>query len=305
MTSLRKWTQDGATRTAFLRLGSYGADEASLKPAHYGGTFSASSGVLLATTGDWYLSTDEAIDIEIKGDLTVTIGDFAANDDRTLTIDVLEGQATTETRMGNDGTRYTVTTYSGQSGTMKGANVALNAVSDAATAKTAGAGELVLYASDKIVADSGGMTRFTAGVDVSVKNKRESTYASNKLEFNMGFVNSIVFGLQAKIVAGLYTSAMVGIRTQIRPLDCKVSGNDFSYCLGKNELVLFKQENEGFRAFLLGCFNVVGAAFQEKSAVRQSQKTLGADSKGSSLGLKLAGVKSKTIGANTGVSNSM
>lgn len=303
MTSMRKWTADGSDRTNYLRLGTYLPDEDALKPSQYAGTFSQSDGVLMATTGDWYLQTDKAIDIEIQGDATVHIGNFSTDTDKYLKIDVLEGNATTSTYTDSNGYSHSSTSYSGESGTLKGSGVALNAVTDASTAAAATAGKLMLNAADKIIINSDGMSKFTAGVNVSVKNKSESTYGSNTLQFNLGFVNSIVFGMQAKIVAGLYMSAMVGIRIQIRPLDCKISGNDFSYCLGKNEFIGYKSENQGMVAFLLGCTAFVGVAAQKKSLAKSKQKVLGNKTKGSSLALRMAGVKSSTVSSNMGVSN--
>lgn len=305
MTTMRKWTEDGGKKSAYLRLGSYLADEDALKPSQYSGDFSKSDGVFMATTGDWYLQTDDAVDIEIKGDATVHIGDFATDSDTYLKIDVLEGKATTSSYTDGYGMTHTSTSYSGQSGTLKGSSVALNAVPATATAETAAAGTLMLNASDKIIINSGGMSKFTAGKDVKVKNKSESTYGSNKLQFNLGFVNSIVFGMQAKIVTGLYMSAMVGLRTQIRPLDWKISGNDFAYCLGKNEMVLFKNENEGMTAFLLGCTAFVGVAAQKNSLTKTTQKVLGNKSEGAGLALRVAGVKSSTLSSNTGIRNTV
>ncbi|WP_018699484.1 hypothetical protein [Amorphus coralli] len=304
MPTLRKWTSDAGETTAYLRLGAYVATEETLEPKQYSGDFSDSDGLMMATTGDLYLDADQAINVEIKGDLAVKIGTFSSDTDKDLRIDVLEGSATEHTSYNRYGS-YTYTTYSGESGTFKGDSVAFNAVTDASTAKTAESGELMLHASDKIIINSGGMSKFVAGGDVKVTNKSESTYGSNKLQFNLGFVNSIVFGMQAKIVAGLYMSAMVGLRTQIRPLDWKISGNDFAYCFGKNEMVLFKQDNEGFGAFLIGCFSIAGSIFQKKSFARQTQKTLGNESKGSKLGMKLAGIKSNTVASNTGIANNM
>ena len=303
MTSMRKWTEDGGKTTNYLRLGAYLPDEDALKPSQYTGTFSTSDGILMATTGDWYVQTDKSIDIEIKGDATVHIGDFATDTDKTLKIDVLEGKATTSTYTDANGFTHSSTAYSGESGTLKGSSIALNAVSDASTGKTAADGTLMLNASDKIIINSDGMSKFTAGVNVSVKNKNNSTFGSNALQFNLGFVNSVVIGMQGKIVTGLNTGAMVGLRSAFRLHDSKITVNDASFCFGKNEIVLFKKENTGMKGFLIGCTAFVGAIAQRSSMTKVSQQTLGNKSEGGSVRLRMAGVKSKTLSSRMGVSN--
>ncbi|MGX1308833.1 hypothetical protein AB7M35_003591 [Amorphus suaedae] len=304
MSSMRKWTEDGGKTTAYLRLGNYLPDEDTLKPSQYTGTFSASDGILMATSGDWYLKTDKAIEVELQGDATLHIGDFATDTDKHLKIDVLEGDKTVSRYTDANGFTHTTTTFSGESGTLKGSSVALNAVTDATSGKTAPTGTLVLNASDKIIVNSDGMSRFTAGVDVAVKNKTTSTFGSNVLQFNLGFVNSIVIGMQGKIVTGLNTGAMVGLRSAFRLHDSKITVNDATFCYGKNEIVLYKKENTGMKGFLIGCTAGVGAIFQYKSMTKTSQQTLGNKSEGGSVRLRMAGVKSKTLSSSMGVRNS-
>lgn len=304
MATWRAYSEQSGTKTAYLRLGSYQSDEAGLEPSQYSGTFSSSDGILMTTTGSWYVDTDSAVNIEIQGAATVYIGDFSSDTDTYLKIDVLEGEATTETHYSQGG-EYKTTTYSGKSGLMRGKGVALNAVTDAGTAKSPADGELTIYASDKIVIESKGMTKFTADSSVSITNKEASTTGTEQRDFNMGFVNSIVFGFQAKTVPGVYTSAMVGERLQLRPTDLKVSINDFSYNITKNELLFIKQDNEGVGAFIASLFNIYGCCFQKNAPTVVKQSTMGNKTKGSSIALKLAGLKRKSISSRVGLSNTM
>lgn len=303
MTSMRKWTEDGGSKTAYLRLGAYLPDEDALKPSQFAGDFSASDGIFLTTTGDWYVQADQSVDIEFKGDATLHIGDFATDTDKHLKIDVLEGEATTDTYTDANGFTHSSTSFSGEAATLKGSSVSLNAVADAAAATTAAAGALTLNASDRIIITSGGMSKFTASGNVSVKNKTNATFGANAQQFNLGFVNSIVIGMQGKIVTGLNTGAMVGLRSAFRLHDSKITVNDASFCFGKNEIVLYKKENTGVKGFLIGCTAFVGAIAQRSSMTRVSQQVLGNKSEGGSIRLRMAGVKSKTLSSQMGISN--
>ncbi|MDQ0314282.1 hypothetical protein [Amorphus orientalis] len=298
-------TDATAPGASYLRLGTYQAKEERLKPEQYKEAFSTSDGDFVTTKGNWLVNADGSIDLQLKSDATILIGDFGTETDKHLTIDVLEGEKSTKTIYSPDQPPREVTTIEGKSALLKGSGTAINAVAASASAKAPAAGQLTVYASDKILISSGDMTKLHAGGNVKVTNKEASTTGTRQREFNMGFVNSIVSGMQAKIVPGAYTSAMVGLRIQIRPLDWKISGFDFSYPVTKNEIIAFKQENEGIWAFMKSLAIGVGSCVQKNEITSVKQKTMGNKTTGCGLALRAAGIKSSTVSNSTGVKNEM
>lgn len=296
MSTWRARVADQTSTKAYLRLGSYQDGDKDEVASKFPGDITNQNGVLLTTTGHSYFYAEKDINVGTKGDLSLVTGTFGTDTDCALRVNAL---GTFTYNPGDSGET------TGQSLTVKGSGVTFNAVTASANAKPAAGKALTFYAEDKIVTKSDGMTKFHAGVNVSVTNKTESTYGSQTHQFNLGFVSKFVFGGATAIVPGPNTASVIGLRLAARAKDWKVSVMDFSYNNMKNEIALASQENSGIGSFIVSLFSFYGACVQEKVFTENKQKPLGNETKGASLGFRMARAMQKGVSSRTGVQNTM
>lgn len=274
MATWRTSAPSSSTHFSYLRLGTYVDDESALAPSQYpANSFSGTDGILMSTTGDVYISA-EPVDIEIQDDVTILVGDYSSDTDKDLQMDVLDG---------------------GNAATFKGSGISFSAVSDQNNQKDVVTNELILYSADKMTIDASGQFKLHASGNVSVTNKESTEWNSTEQSFTMGFVNSIISGMQMKIVPGLYCSSMTGLRIQIRIDDHKISLLDISYNNVKNELVGKKTEFKGVAGVAAAVFSGAGLIAYNLGVSETKKDTTKTEAKGVSSNLDGADVKDETI----------
>lgn len=277
------YTESGSV-LAYLRLGSYLATEESLKPSQFPGDFTSSEGLFLTTTGNLYLNADQTIQVEFKDDAELVVGDFSSQDTVMTKIDATAG----------DG-------YAA----FKADGVALNAVTDASTAKAASASQLTLYASDNIQSTSVGDTRFHSAGDVYILNNTETTATSQSKTLTMGSSTSLVEFARTDITAGINMLLVGGVRTSVALYSSETMIVSFRYAMMSNEISFVSADNKGLSAFLKNSGGLIGVLMQENELSEDKQESLGNGVSGGKIVNRLVGTKSGSAAAQGGIQNQM
>lgn len=269
---------------AYLRLGTYQSSEEGLAPSQYPGTFSASDGLFMTTTGDFFLNSGQTIDVEFEDNAAIVLGDFDTQSDVHLQLDVTAG----------DG-------YAA----FKGGGVALNAVTSADEAKAAEDGKLILYASDGITSKSAGETRFHSAGDVYIQNDTESNTSTQSKSLMIGSSVSVVMFAATDITAGFAVVAIPGIRTSVAIYTSETLGVKFGYSIMSNEIALASAENKGLGAYLKNISGLIGVLMQEDELAEVEQEEFENGVTGGKVVNRLVGTKVGSVEARAGIQNTM